>query len=112
MGNKQKLVALVSALEEENIIDYCYTFIGLKVCGKAKFPDSIREELGQLWERRMLPHMEQQESQELTEDEKAAMRHRYEITRAIYHITSVEVLNYIHIIVAGVYKDIQKAGAI
>ena len=43
MGNKQKLVALVSALEEENIIDYCYTFIGLKVCGKAKFPDSIRE---------------------------------------------------------------------
>ena len=79
---------------------------------KSKISRQYKGRIGQLWERRMLPHMEQQESQELTEDEKAAMRHRYEITRAIYHITSVEVLNYIHIIVAGVYKDIQKAGAI
>ena len=113
--NKQKLIALVSALEDENIVDYLYTFIGLKVYGHAKLPDSITAELRQMWEEHHnLPHEdgEQTEPEEMTADEKAAMRHRYEITRAIYHITSVEVLNYIHIIVAGVYKDIQKAGAI
>ena len=109
--NKQKLIALVSALEEENIIDYLYTFIGLKVYGQAKLPDSIREELGQLWKQRMLPNEEQQESRELTEDEKAAMFHRCEITRTVYDITRVDVLNYIHIIVAGVYKDVQEQGA-
>ncbi len=51
---KQKLIALVSALEEENIVDYCYTFIGLKVYGKAKLPDSITAELRQMWEKFML----------------------------------------------------------
>ena len=38
--NKQKLIALVSALEEENIIDYLYTFISLKVYGKAKLTNT------------------------------------------------------------------------
>ena len=51
---KQKLIALVSALEEENIVDYCYTFIGLKVYGKAKLPDSITAELRQVWGKFML----------------------------------------------------------
>ena len=36
--NKQKLIALVSALEEESIIDYLYTFIGFKVYGQARLP--------------------------------------------------------------------------
>ena len=35
--NKAKLIALISAIEEENIIDYFYTFSGLKVYGKANF---------------------------------------------------------------------------
>lgn len=48
--NKQKLIALVSALEEENIVDYCYTFIGLKVYGKARLPEGITAELRQMWE--------------------------------------------------------------
>ena len=51
MENKQKLIDLVSALEEENIIDYCYTFIGLKVYGKAKLPESITADLRQMWEK-------------------------------------------------------------
>lgn len=49
--NKQKLIALVSALEEENIIDYCYTFIGLKVYGQARLPEGITAELRQMWEK-------------------------------------------------------------
>ena len=112
--NKQKLIALVSALEEENIVDYCYTFIGLKVYGHAKLPDSTTAELRQMWEEHHnLPHEgeEQTEPEEMTADEKAAMRHRYEITRAIYDITSVAILNYIHIIVCDVYKEAQEQGA-
>lgn len=48
---KQKLIDLVSALEEENIIDYCYTFIGLKVYGKTRLPESITADLRQMWEK-------------------------------------------------------------
>lgn len=48
--NKQKLIALVSALEEESIVDYLYTFIGLKVYGQARLPESITAELRQMWE--------------------------------------------------------------
>lgn len=111
--NKQKLIALVSALEEENIIDYCYTFIGLKVYGHAKLPDSITAELRQMWEEHMLRMgQEKPEPEEMTADEKAAMFHRCEITRAVYDITSVAILNYIHIIVADVYKHAQKEGAV
>ena len=46
---KQKLIDLVSALEEENIIDYCYTFIGLKVYGKTRLPESIMIDLRRMW---------------------------------------------------------------
>ena len=112
--NKQKLIALVSALEKENIVDYCYTFIGLKVYGHAKLPDSITAELRQMWEKHHnLPHKgeEQTEPEEMTADEKAAMFHRCEITRAIYDITSVAILNYIHTIVRDVYKEAQEQGA-
>lgn len=72
--NKQKLIALVSALEEENIVAYCYTFIGLKVYGKAKLPENITAELRQMWEEHFnLPHEdgEQPEPEEMTADEKA-----------------------------------------
>lgn len=109
--NKQKLIALVSALEEENVVDYLYTFIGLKVYGHAKLPDSITAELRQMWEEHHnLPHEdgEQTKPEEMTADEKAAMRHRCEITRAVFDITSVAILNYIHTIVLDVYKEAQE----
>ena len=48
----------------------------------------------------------------MTGYEKEAMFHRCEITRAVYDIKSVAILNYIHIIVADVYKDEQKEGAV
>lgn len=109
---KQKLIVLVSALEEENIVDYLYTFIGLKVYGKAKLPESIREELRLMWEKHFnLPHEDEEQPEEMTEDEKAAMRHRCEITRTVYDIISVAVLNYINIIVRDVHKDAQEQGA-
>ena len=112
--NKQKLIALVSALEEENIVDYLYTFIGLKVYGQAKLPDGITAELRQMWKNHFnLPHEdgEQTEPEEMTADEKAAMFHRCEITRAVFDITSVAILNYIHIIVRDVHKEAQEQGA-
>lgn len=58
-----------------------------------------------------LPHEDEEQPEEMTEDEKAAMRHRCEITRAVYDITSVAILNYINIIVRGVHKDAQEQGA-
>lgn len=112
--NKQKLIALVSALEEENIVDYCYTFIGLKVYGKAKLPEGITAELRQRWENHFnIQHEdeEQTEPEEMTADEKAAMFHRCEITRAVFDITSVAILNYVHTIVRDVYKEAQERGA-
>ncbi|MEY8518720.1 hypothetical protein AALC25_17840 [Lachnospiraceae bacterium 29-84] len=112
--NKQKLIALVSALEDENIVDYLYTFIGLKVYGHAKLPDGITAELRQMWKNHFnLPHEdgEQTEPEEMTADEKAAMFHHCEITRAVFDITSVAILNYIHIIVRDVHKEAQEQGA-
>ncbi len=110
--NKQKLIALVSALEEENIVDYCYTFIGLKLYGKARLPESITAELRQMWEEHHnLPHEGEEQPEEKTADEKAAMFHRCEITRAVFDITSVAILNYIHIIVRDVHKEAQEQGA-
>lgn len=112
--NKQKLIALVSALEEENIVDYCYTFIGLKVYGQTRLPECITAELRQMWEKHFnIPpdeDEEQTEPEEMAEDEKAAMFHRYEITRAVYDITNVTILNYINIIVRDVYKEAQEGG--
>lgn len=104
--NKQKLIALVSALEEENIVDYCYTFIGLKVYGHAKLPDRITVELRRLQE----AHEDRCKQQKLTPEEKEAMFYRAEITRAIYDITSTAILNYIYIIVGDVYKEAQEKG--
>lgn len=99
--NKQKLINLVSALEEENIIDYCYTFIGLKVYGKTKLPDSIRDELGRLWEQRMLPNGEQQENRELTEDERKATEYRCNIVRMMYDTDSLDIIESIYSFVMG-----------
>ena len=82
--NKQKLIALVSVLEEENIIDYCYTFISLKVYGHAKLPDSITAELRQMWEEHML-RMEQTKTEQ-TEEEKQAGEYRANIVRLLYGI--------------------------
>lgn len=101
--NKQKLIALVSALEEENIIDYCYTFIGLKVYGHAKLPDSITAELRQLQEEHML-RMEQTKT-EPTEEEKQAGEYRANIVRLLYGIDNVAILNYIRIIVDDIAKE-------
>lgn len=110
--NKQKLIALVSALEEESIIDYCYTFIGLKVYGQTRLPESITAELRKMWENHFnLPHEDEEQPEEMAADEKAAMFHRCEITRAVYDITSVVILNYIDIIVRDVYKEAQEQGA-
>lgn len=106
--NKQKLIALVSALQEENIIDYCYTFIGLKVYGAAKLPDSITAELRQMWEKHFnLPHEEQQEQErhEQTAEEKQAGEYRCNITRMLYGIENLAILNYIRIIVEDVAKE-------
>lgn len=101
--NKQKLIALVSALEEENIIDYCYTFIGLKVYGHAKLPDSITAELRQMWKEHTL-RMEQTKTEQ-TEEEKQAGEYRANIARLIYSIDNVAILNYIRIIVDDIAKE-------
>lgn len=98
--NKQKLIALVSALEEENIIDYCYTFIGLKVYGHAKLPDNITAELRQMWEE----HMEQTKTEQ-AEEEKQTGEYRANIVRLLYSIDNVAILNYIHIIVSDIAKE-------
>ncbi|NBI89614.1 hypothetical protein D3Z45_03195 [Lachnospiraceae bacterium] len=105
--NKQKLIALVSALEEENIVDYCYTFIGLKVYGQAKLPESITAELRQMWEEHFnLPHEDEErlEPEQDTEEQQAG-EYRCNITRMLYGINNVAILNYIHIIVSDISKE-------
>lgn len=115
--NKAKLIALISAIEEENIIDYLYTFSGLKVYGKAKIPESIEVELWQLWKAHLTKmygkeeteaEEEEPEPEGITPDEEMAMYLRYEITRAIYDIKSTEILNYINIIVSDIVKEIRE----
>lgn len=101
--NKQKLISLVSALEDESIIDYCYTFIGLKVYGKTRLPESITEELGQMWERYMLH--QKQERREMTEEEKQAGAHRIDTVRMLFDIQNTAALNYLRIIVRDVLKE-------
>ena len=107
MENKLKLINLVSALQEQPIIDYCYIFIGLKVYGKAKLPDSITAELRQMWEEHFnLPHEEKQEERnEQTEEEKRANEYRCGIVRMLYDINSADILNYIKIIVEDIAKE-------
>lgn len=101
--NKRKLIALVSALEEENIVDYCYTFIGLKVYGQARLPEGITAELRQMWEEHMLRMG--QEKPEQTVEEKQAGECRCNITRMLYGISNVAILNYIHIIISDIAKE-------
>lgn len=101
--NKAKLIELVSALEDESIIDYCYTFIGLKVYGHAKLPDGITAELRQMWEE-YRQHTEQNK-QELTDEEQQAGEYRANIVRLLYSIDNVAILNYIHIIVSDIVKE-------
>lgn len=95
--NKAKLIALVSAIEEGNIIDYLYTFSGLKVYqSSAKLPESIRADLRRLWDEHFGIHLDEEEEPEgIAPDEEMAMYLRYEITRAIYDIKSIAILNYI-----------------
>lgn len=112
--NKQKLIALVSALEEENIIGYCYTFIGLKVYGKTRLPEGITAELRQMWENHFnLPHEdeEQPEPEGITFEEKAAMFYRCEILKAIYDIKNIAMLNCINVFTQDVYKEAQEGNA-
>lgn len=111
--NKQKLIALVSALQEENIIDYCYTFIGLKVYGATKLPESMTTELRQMYDKYLVScgyadkeELEQeQERHEQTADERQAGEYRCNILRMIYDIESLAILNYINIIVSDVAKE-------
>lgn len=112
--NKQKLIALVSALEEESIVDYLYTFIGLKLYGKARLPESITAELRQMWEEHHnLPHEgeEQPEPEGMTFEEKAAMFYRCEILKAIYDIKNIAMLNCVNVFTQDVYKEAQEGNA-
>lgn len=112
--NKQKLIALVSALEEENIVDYLYTFIGLKVYGQTRLPESITAELRQMWEEHYnLPHEdgEQTEPEGMAFEEKAAMFYRCEILKAIYDIKNIAMLNCINAFTQDVYKEAQEGDA-
>lgn len=101
--NKQKLIALVSALEEENIIDYCYTFIGLKVYGKTALPKKITKDLRKMWEKHT-SRMEQGKP-ELTDEEKQAGAYRADLVRLIYNINNVAILNCILIFVEDIAKE-------
>ena len=109
---KQKLINLVSALEDENIIDYCYTFIGLKVYGKTRLPESITSELRQMWDKYLVPcgYVDEeldpeQEQYEQTAEEKKAGEYRCDVTRMLYGINNVAILNYIRIIVEDIAKE-------
>lgn len=103
--NKQKLIALVSALEEENIVDYCYTFIGLKLYGKARLPEDITAELRQVWEKHFnIPHEDEEQPEQDTEEQQAR-EYRCNVTRMLYGISNVAILNYIHIIVSDIAKE-------
>ncbi len=104
-STKVKLINLVSALEEVNIIDYCYTFIGLKVCGKAKLPESITEELRTLRKNHDLPSESKPKEKEQTPAEKRAYEYRTNIIRKLWTIDSVGILNYISAITDDIYKE-------
>ena len=90
---KRKLIGLVSALEEESIVDYCYTFIGLKVYGKTRLPESITADLRQMWENHFnIPHEDEPEQDP---EEQQAEKYRCNINRMLYDIKNPATLKFI-----------------
>lgn len=104
---KQKLINLVSALETEASIDYFYTFIALKLYGKADCPSGHFAEVCKMWESHMKPGIErhEQERKEQTAEEKQAGEYRHNILGMIYEIKSLAILDYISAIISDVAKE-------
>lgn len=120
---KRKLVDLVMAIQEENIIEYCYTFIGLKIYGHAKLPESIMVDLRKMYDE-YLAHkgyklndygLDEPDiayfEQKPTEEEILAEDCRCSIIETLYGIESSAILNYIRILAEDVAKEDNKSGS-
>lgn len=107
MDTKQKLINLVSALETEGSIDYFYTFIALKLHGKADCPSSHFTEICEMWDKHMKSQIKKQEQKktEQTPEEKKIAAYRVSIMRKVYDIESLDILNYIKIIIDDIFKE-------
>lgn len=122
---KKKLIALVGAIQEENIIEYCYSFIGLKVYGEAKLPESITIDLRKMYNEYLIHQGcdlseldldshedgETESERELVEAERKSEDCRCSIIQTLYSIKSSEILTYIRIIAEDVAKEDQGGGA-
>lgn len=116
-STKQKLIDLVMAIQEENIIDYCYTFIGLKVYGKAKLPEKILVDLRKLYDE-YLVHCgyvsedfsdglddDEEPKWEPNEEEILAEDYRCSIIEILYSIESPAILDYIRILAEDIAEE-------
>lgn len=119
---KKKLVNLVSAIKEETIIEYLYTFVGLKVYGAVKLPKNIMDDLRQLYDEYLvrqgyelsdfgLDKTDLADSErEPTEEEILAEDYRCIIVETLYRIESPAILNYIRILAEDVAKEDRGSG--
>lgn len=122
---KKKLISLVAAIQEENIIEYCYRFVGLKVYGVAKLPERIMIDLRKMYDEYLVhqgydlsefdldsPEDDETESErELIEAEIESEDCRCSIIQTLYSIKSSAILNYIRIIAEDVAKEDRGGGA-
>ena len=111
---KQKLIDLVSALEEENIIDYCYTYIGLKVYGKTRLPESITADLWQMWKEYLVscgymedeepdPGQEQESSSHIPDEREEAIAELLKEIEGIHNIAKIRFI-------LSIVKNYKKGG--
>ena len=121
-NTKQKLINLVSAFQDENIIDYCYTFIGLKVYGKTRLPENIMDDLRKMYDEYLvhqgydlidygLDETDLADSEKKpTEEEILAEDYRSIIIETLYRIVSPAILNYIRILAEDIAKEDRGSG--
>lgn len=122
---KKKLIPLVAAIQEEDIVDYCYRFIGLKVYGKAKLPERILIDLRKMYDEYLIHNgydlsefdldstedYESESERELVEAEIESEDCRCSIIQTLYSIKSSAILNYIRVIAEDVAKEDRGGGA-
>ncbi|MBD5521421.1 MAG: hypothetical protein HDR03_09415 [Lachnospiraceae bacterium] len=114
--NKQKLINLVSALEEENIIDYCYTFIGLKIYGKARLPEEILVDLRKMYDEYLVscgyiddeepelhPEQEQESSEHIPEEREECIAELLKEIEGIQNIAKIRLI-------LGIVQSYKKGG--
>lgn len=109
-STKQKLINLVSALENKDAIEYFYTLISLRLYGTSACPDSCFEEVCKMY----ADYEERKKQEETKVVEKTGIdKEIADCTRTILRdilamgdSKNIDALNYVKTIIADVRKEL------